>query len=79
MIRKDLKWFMIIMLATAVSFGTSNFIFFFLYNKLTIKGLFEDGYRVKEFAGISEDDLEEYLGVEAELFMFKPEPDMEER
>ncbi len=67
--RRDWKGFVIIMIATVLSFGTSNIIFLFIYNKLHIKDLLLNGYRVTKLTNVSEDELEKYLDVPASKFL----------
>ena len=42
--RGDWKWGLIILVAAVCTFGISNLIFMFIYNKLFIKSLLEQGY-----------------------------------
>jgi hypothetical protein len=42
--RGDLKWFVIMIICDFLSFGITNIIFSFIYNKLYIKKLLENGY-----------------------------------
>lgn len=42
--RSDWKWSIIMFLAAACTFGLSNFVFIFIYNKLYIKDLLQNGY-----------------------------------
>lgn len=43
--RGDWKWFLIMIVATIPTFGISNFLFCFLYNKFYINDLLKEGYR----------------------------------
>ena len=43
--RSDWKWFMIILLLSIISFGFSNLVFCFIYNKQHIKTLIQEGFR----------------------------------
>ncbi|MGL6177467.1 MAG: hypothetical protein ACRC1U_10795 [Vibrionaceae bacterium] len=45
--RGDLKWAIIISIFACLTLGLSGFVFMFLYNKLYIKDLLADGYKVK--------------------------------
>ena len=65
--RSDWKWFVIILIAAAITWGLSNFIFMFIYNKLSLKDLFMKGYRAKGFTNITEDALGVYLGMDARV------------
>ena len=42
--RGDWKWGLIILFSALVTFGISNLVFIFIYNKLYIKSLLEQGY-----------------------------------
>ena len=42
--RGDWKWGLIILVAAFLTFGLSSFIFMFIYNKLYLKSLLEQGY-----------------------------------
>jgi hypothetical protein len=45
-LRKDWKWAFIVFFAAIFSWGFSNLLFAFIYNKSYIKGLFLDGYKL---------------------------------
>ena len=45
--RNDWKWFAIMLFAFSASGGLSTFVFCFLYNKLYLKDLLEDGFKAK--------------------------------
>ena len=49
--RGDWKWAIIMFLIASLTFGLSGLVFMFIYNKLYIKDLVSDGYKVK-FVGI---------------------------
>tara|TARA_X000001036_G_scaffold392370_1_gene391174 strand:+ start:861 stop:1175 length:315 start_codon:yes stop_codon:yes gene_type:complete len=42
--RGDWKWFIIMLIATFITFGLSNFVFMFIYNKLHLNSLIDSGY-----------------------------------
>ncbi|SDC36174.1 hypothetical protein SAMN05421734_10735 [Pelagirhabdus alkalitolerans] len=42
--RGDWKWGLIILILSSFTFGLSNIVFWFIYNKLYIKDLLEAGY-----------------------------------
>lgn len=44
LIRGDWKWFLIILVADAVTFGLANIVFCFIYNKLYINDLLLKGF-----------------------------------
>ncbi len=46
--RSDWKRFMIILLLSIISVGFSNLVFCFIYNKLHIKNLIQDGFRPED-------------------------------
>jgi hypothetical protein len=46
LIRGDWKWGIIMFLCSLVTFGLSQFIFCFIYNKLYLKDLLNDGYEI---------------------------------
>ena len=43
--RSDIKWFAIMLIASIVSLGLSWFVFPFIYNKLYLNLLLEEGYK----------------------------------
>lgn len=43
--RGDWKWFLIMLVAGACTFGVANLVFCFIYNKLYINDLLASGYR----------------------------------
>ncbi len=45
--RGSWKWFAIILILTFITAGLSNLVFMFIINKLYIKDLISDGYKVK--------------------------------
>ncbi|MGA4519291.1 hypothetical protein ACPA0F_18695 [Solibacillus silvestris] len=44
-IRGDWKWSLLMLLASSITLGLSNFAFPFFYNKLYIRDLLESGYK----------------------------------
>jgi len=44
--RSDWKWFIIILILNILTWGLAGIVFAFLYNKLYIKDLLKDGYRL---------------------------------
>lgn len=44
LLRKDIKWFVIQLIAALITMGFSTIIFMFIYNKLYIKQLINEGY-----------------------------------
>ena len=49
--RGDWKWAAIILVASMVTFGFSNIIIAFFYNRLYAQGLMKQGYKVKNYLG----------------------------
>ena len=64
--RSDWKWGFLMFLLALVSFGLSWLIFPFIYNKLYIKDLVNNGYKVKSIAKGSKESLELKLGLRLE-------------
>ncbi len=63
--RGDWKWAIVMLIAALVTFGISNLIFMFIYNKLYLKSLLEVGYT-------SVDSEEVLTPIEAKLTMKIP-------
>ena len=63
--RGDWKWSLIMLIAALFTFGLSNLIFMFIYNKLYLKSLLEEGYT-------SVDSYEVLKPAEAKLTMKIP-------
>lgn len=45
--RGDWKWFFIMLICAVLTWGFSGIVFIFIYNKLYIKDLIQNGYKVK--------------------------------
>lgn len=45
LLRGDLKWFFLTLLMAFFTFGFSQFVMIFMYNKIYINGLIEQGYK----------------------------------
>ena len=45
--RGDWKWFVILLILALLTFGLSNLVFMFMINRLHIRDLVRDGYRVQ--------------------------------
>jgi hypothetical protein len=61
--RSDWKWTLIMFACSLATYGLSQFVFIFIYNKLYIKDLINDGYRVKSIENGTIGDLEKELGL----------------
>ena len=51
--RGDWKWFLIILVASMFTFGFSNLVFCFIYNKLYINDLLSQGYKAADEYSLS--------------------------
>lgn len=63
LLRKDLKWFAIMLIAQIFTLGISVLVFPFIYNKLYIKSLISEGYQAHSVKGGSIDHLATALGI----------------
>ncbi|MFO1119857.1 MAG: hypothetical protein U1E38_07100 [Rhodospirillales bacterium] len=61
--RGDWKWAIIIFLLALLTWGLSNLIFMFIYNKLYIKDLLGDGFKVKSVGMGTVEQLSLKIGV----------------
>ena len=64
--RGDWKWFAIIFFAAIITGGISGFFFPFFYNKLYVKELVYNGYKVKRVIGGDIEEAESRLGMSLE-------------
>jgi hypothetical protein len=48
--RGDIKWAAIMFIVACFTFGLSNFVFMFIYNKLYVKDLIDAGYKAQSIA-----------------------------
>ena len=55
--RGDFKWAIIIFLLALITVGLSGLVFMFIYNKLYIKDLIADGFKVKSIVNSNADQL----------------------
>lgn len=55
--RGDFKWAIIIFLLALITVGLSGLVFMFIYNKLYIKDLITDGFKVKSIVNSNADQL----------------------
>ena len=62
--RSDWKWGLIFALLTILTWGISNILFAFLYNKLYLKDLIRSGFRVKSVEKGNADEVARNLGME---------------
>ena len=51
LIRGDMKWALVIVAVGFFTVGLSSFVFCFIYNRLYIQSLIENGYKVKNYYG----------------------------
>jgi len=65
--RSDWKWSIIQIIAAFLTAGISLFIFPFIYNKLYIKDLLNDGFKVKSIETGSVDQMSMKVGLPLEL------------
>lgn len=84
LLRKDLKWFAIMLIAQIFTLGISVLVFPFIYNKIYIKSLISEGYQAHSIKGGSIDHLATALGIAIPAIMTteilrsaeaSPEPD----
>jgi hypothetical protein len=61
--RGDWKWTLIMFLCSLATYGFSQLVFTFIYNKLYIKDLISEGYRVKSVENGTIAELEKELGI----------------
>ena len=59
--RGDIKWFFIQLLIAFFTFGLSNLVFAFIYNKIYIQKLLEKGFKVKDVYGGTLDEASKKL------------------
>ncbi len=64
MFRSDWKWAVIMFICTIVTFGLSGLVFMFIYNKIYIKELLNNGYKVKSIENGAKEQLEQKIGIE---------------
>ena len=51
LIRGDMKWALVMFAIGFFTLGFSSFVFCFIYNRLYIQSLIENGYKVKNYYG----------------------------
>jgi hypothetical protein len=62
--RGDFKWGLIMALIAIITFGLSHFVFMFIYNKLYIKKLIEDGYKAESISNNDFNKVSSSLGID---------------
>jgi len=62
--RGDWKWAIIMLIIASLTMGASNFVFMFMYNKLYIKDLISDGYKVKSVNAGTVDTASHAVGLD---------------
>lgn len=65
--RGDWKWAVIIFLLAVVTFGLSNFVFMFIYNKCYIKDLIGAGYKAKSIGNGNMNEVSAKIGVQVPM------------
>ena len=63
MFRSDWKWTLIMLLCALVTWGLSGLVFMFIYNKLYIKELLNNGYKVQSIQNGTKEQLEQKLEI----------------
>ncbi len=66
--RGDWKWAVIIFLLACVTGGLSGLVFMFIYNKIYIKELLGEGYKVKSIGLGTVEQASAKLGVDLPIF-----------
>ncbi|AYO04119.1 hypothetical protein V9789_004525 [Vibrio vulnificus] len=66
--RGDWKWAIIIFLLACLTWGLSGLVFMFIYNKLYIKDLLGEGYKVKSIGEGTVEEAAEKLGLNLPVF-----------
>ena len=61
--RSDFKWFWIMLALSLLTFGVSQLVFMFMYNKLSIKSKIESGWKVKSVAMGNAEDVLGSIGI----------------
>jgi hypothetical protein len=61
--RSDWKWTLIMFACSLATYGLSQLVFTFIYNKLYVKDLISEGYRVKSIENGTLAGLEKELGI----------------
>ncbi len=61
--RGDWKWTVIQLIIALITFGLSNLVFMFIYNKLYVKDLIKAGYKARSISSGDMDFAENKLGM----------------
>ena len=51
LLRGDIKWTLIMLIAGFITFGLAFIVFAFIYNRLYITSMIESGYKIKNYSG----------------------------
>jgi hypothetical protein len=62
--RSDWKWAIIMFILQWVTFGLSGLVFMFIYNKMYLKDLLMNGYKITNFTSTSKDQVGQYVGMD---------------
>lgn len=60
--RQDWLWGIILLIAEYLTWGIAGIVFAFFYNKMYIKNLVDNGYKIKDMPGVTDEQLKAYLG-----------------
>jgi hypothetical protein len=63
MFRSDWKWTLIMLLCALLTWGLSGLVFMFIYNKLYIKELLNNGYKIQSIQNGTKEQLERDIGI----------------
>jgi hypothetical protein len=70
--RSDWKWAIIMFLLQWITVGLSGFVFMFIYNKIHLKDLLMNGFKITSFTNTSKDQVAEYTGMDIDQLVLAP-------